>query len=89
MKEFGVYIIEDMMKVLEDDELCAAYFSEHDVYMSLRGLQSILNDMSTSSIFSQNIKKMYDIEKFETLGSNKPYFKCTFVKGRLKIINKK
>ena len=85
MKELGYGSVERMINMLEDEEAYNAFFAEHDIYLSIRTIQNILKDFRSSISFSQALKKIYTIDKFESCCSNKPYIKCTFVGKRIKI----
>ena len=54
--------------------------------MSIRNLQSIVGDILPSMQFTQSLKKLYSLTTLQNLYNNKPYVKCTFIKGKLKII---
>jgi len=86
MKPYSVTTPEALIDLLCNEELSTAYFSENDVYMSLRVLQAISGYVGSSVQFTQSVKKMYSIPAYETLYNNKPYIKCTFVSGRIKIL---
>ena len=87
MKELGYYNFEDMIKMFEDEEALTAYFSEHDVYMSVRMLQSICGDFTSAMSFSQSLKKIYSLSSFENIYNNKPYIKVNFVNKKLKVLS--
>lgn len=76
---------EDMIDMLKSMEESTAYFSENDVYINLRILQNIINDKTPSIVFTQNIKKIYDINKFVSLYNNQPYLKAAFINDKLKV----
>lgn len=86
MKQFSVNSIDDMLVLFDNPEFYTAFFSENDIYMSIRLLQTLCNDMSAPNIFTTNIKKLYNIQVFDTMIGNVPYLKCTFISGRLKIL---
>lgn len=86
MKPYSVNTIESLIDLLCNEELSASYFSENDVYLSLRVLQAISGYLGSSIQFTQSVKKMYSISSYEMLYNNKPYIKCTFVSGRIKIL---
>ena len=86
IKELGYNNYNDLLKMLADDEASTAYFIDHDVYISVRALQSALKDFSSPTTFTQSIKKIYKLGSLESLYGNKPYVKCTFSGKRLKII---
>lgn len=87
LKTLGYHNFEEMLRMFEDEEAFISYFSENDVYISVRQLQQICNNQSSAVSFSQAIKKLYSISSFKTdLYNNKPYLKITFVNKRMKII---
>ena len=86
IKELGYNNYNDLLKMLADDEASTAYFIDHDVYISIRALQSALKDFSSPTTFTQSLKKIYKLGSLESLYGNKPYVKCTFSGKRLKII---
>lgn len=86
LKELGYNNYEDMIKMLSNEGIRSSYFAEHDIYMSVRGLQSVLKDLSPSVQFTASLKKAFNIKQFKTLYANQPYFKCTFINNKLKII---
>lgn len=87
MKQFSVHSIDDMLAVFSEPEFYTSFFAENDIYISIRSLQTFVNDMNSSAIFTSNIKKLYNIQSFNITIGNVPYLKCTFSNGRLKILN--
>ena len=86
LKQYGYRDYEGMLDMLENDEMCMSFFTENDIYMSIRNLQSIVGDILPSMQFTQSLKKLYSLTTLQNLYNNKPYVKCTFIKGKLKII---
>lgn len=87
MTDYGVTSYEDMLKLLKDDELFYSYFSEYDIYMSLRSIQMIIREYScTPATFTQMFKKLFMLDKLDMLNGNKPYVKITFVGNKIKIL---
>ena len=86
MHVYAVNKLEDLLMFFRDDEAVASYFSEHDVYISLRALQMIIRDLNAPSDFTQAFKKLFMLTKLESCYLNKPYAKCTFVNRKLKIV---
>jgi len=86
MAELGVRNYDAMIDLFKDTELFMSYFTEHDVYMSVRAIQSIIKDISPSTSFTSSFKKLYMISNFEYIGANKPYVKVSLAKNRLKIL---
>lgn len=83
--ELGFSGFDDLERFIEDDEVFTNYFSNHDVYISVRQLQEICGDLSSPTSFTQTLKKLYGIQ-FVMLASNKPYMKVTFSNNRMKVI---
>ena len=86
MNNLGYKTYDDMISMIEDEEAFINYFSEHDVYMSVRILQSLIKDLSPATTFTQSLKKVFMIPSFEMLNANKPYVKVTFINNKLKIM---
>lgn len=78
---------DDFINMLSTPEEYIPYFSEYDNYINLRTLQKIVRDMGPSITFTQNIRKLYNINKLPSLYNNQPYAKCTFINGKLKLIS--
>ena len=86
MKDIGLEMTyEAMLKMLSNEELCAAYFSENDAYINVRTLQKIVKDVGSSASFLSELKKLYSLHSHETI-YNKAFIKCTFDKQTLRII---
>ena len=77
---------DDLLKFLDDKEAYMNFFSEHDVYMSVRIIQAIIKDLSSPTGFTQTIKKLYMLNSLEIMNSNKPYVKVSFRSGKLRIL---
>lgn len=86
MKAYGYGTYNKFMDFLADKEVFLGYFVDHDVYMSVRSIQSMLKDLSTSVAFSSNLKKTYMLKDFVLLNGNKSYVKVSFSTGKLKVI---
>ena len=86
VKPYGVKDYEGLIKLFENQEDFISYFSENDIYISVRLLQFLSGSISSSTAFTQNLKKIYNIKSLENLGSNVPHVKCTFQKEKLKIL---
>lgn len=89
LKENGIIINnydEFLNKFMKNDEVTMNYFVEYDVYMSVRGLQEIMKDVSAATTFSQNLKKIYGINTFVYKNGNRPYVKVRFTGNKLKIV---
>lgn len=87
MCELGYDTYDKMLNMMADDEKFVAYFSENDVYISVRMLQSICGDSSSATSFTQSFKKLYSLQSLQMLNGNKPYVKCTFNGKRIRILN--
>lgn len=86
MNNLGYKTYDDMISMFRDEESFVSYFSDHDVYMSVRLLQQIIKDLTPATTFTQSLKKVYMIPSFEMLNANKPYVKVTFINNKLKIV---
>lgn len=75
-----------MVSMFKDEESFFDYFSEYDVYMSVRSLQQLVRDFNPPAQFTQQLKKTYMLSGFESLYANKPYVKVTFNKGKLRVV---
>ena len=84
--QFGVDDYDKLIKMFETPADYTAFFSENDIYVSLRILQGLSGALLSTTSFTQTFKRLYNINKLEVLGSNIPHIKCTFVNGNLKII---
>ena len=85
-KLYNVYTMNDLIRLFTVPEDYTAFFSENDIYISVRILQAISGIVMSSTAFTQNLKKIYGIKSLEILGANIPHVKCTFKNGRLKIL---
>jgi len=85
-KTYGYKDKSDVIKIFDDDELRAEFFSENDVYISLRAIQIAMKDTRTPTSFTQAVKKLYNINQFQKLYNNKPYIKINFVGKRIRIM---
>lgn len=86
LRQYGYKDYEGMLDMLGNDEMCMSFFTENDIYISVRHLQNIIGDILPSMQFTQALKKLYSLTTLQNLYNNKPYVKCTFIKGKLKII---
>lgn len=87
MKQFSVNNIDDLLSVFDDPGAYSSYFAENDIYINIRSLQTLCNNLDTANTFTANIKKIYNITSFDMMIANIPHLKCTFSNGRLKILN--
>lgn len=86
VKPYNVKSYEDLIDMFENTEDFMDYFSENDIYISVRVLQTLSGSLSTGTLFTQNLKKIYNLKSLENLGSNIPHVKCNFQNGKLKIL---
>lgn len=86
IKLLGYNDYDDLLKLLDNSEAASAYFADHDIYISIRNLQTMVRDLTSPTAFTQTLKKIYKLGKLENLYGNKPYVKCTFVGNKLKIL---
>ena len=85
LKSLGYNSFQDMLDMFTNDEECVSYFIENDVYINIRLLQKLINDVSSPGQFTQNFKKLYSLTNLPTLYNNQPYAKCTFIGNKLRI----
>lgn len=86
VRPYGVATYEGLITLFEEPADYISYFSENDMYLSLRVLQAISGVIASGTSFTQSIKKLYGISGFEILGANIPHIKCTIRNGTLKIL---
>lgn len=86
MKSYGVTCFADMIKVLENEELSNSYFSENDVFISLRTLQNLTGYIGSNIQFTNSFKKLYRSAIYDSLYNNKPYVKVTFRGNKLTLL---
>ena len=79
MKELGYKSYDDMLDMLNNFDEANSYFIENDVYINVRLLQKICGDTSSPTSFTQNIKKIYNLNSLINLYNNQPYCKCRFI----------
>ena len=87
LKKWGYVNYDDMIEMLTNEEVRSGFFADNDVYISVRILQEYCKITDTSTQFTQNLKKAFNITKFEMMGANKPYLKVTFINNKMKIFN--
>ena len=86
MNRLGIYDQEAMLKALEDDEFCSAYFIENSVFLSIKAIQRLSGNLDSASKFTSTIKKLFPALNLERIFSNRLYIKCTFIKRKLKFV---
>lgn len=85
IRDMQVHTANEFVDMLKDEEKSSDYFSEYDIFLDLKLLQSICGDLSTPSNFKSTIKKMYpecSIEKQK----GKDVLLVRFYKSRLKVV---
>lgn len=86
MKELGYNNYDDMISMFEDDAAFTSYFVDNDVYINVKLLQKLCGDTSSSTAFTQSLKKLYAYDTLPSFYNNQPYIKCTFISKKLKIL---
>lgn len=86
IRSYGVTDAESLISFLKKPENYNDFFSENDVYISVRLLQSLAGALYSPTKFTQNLKRAYDISGLEVMGANTPYVKCNLMNGKLKIL---
>ena len=81
----GGKTFETMLSVLEVEENARSFFTENDIYINVRLLQTLVGDTGNSMSFTSQIKKIYNISSFASFYNNQPYAKCSFLTGKLMI----
>ena len=87
ISDLGYSGYEGFIQILNDEELMYKYFAEHDLYVSMRLIQKLINNISNPLAFTTAIKKIYKINNIEYLYANKAYIKCRFVGKFFKFID--
>lgn len=86
VKPYNVKDYDTLISMFENPQDFMGYFSENDIFISVRVLQTLSGSLMSSTSFTQNLKRIYNIKSLENLGSNIPHVKCNFQKGKLKIL---
>lgn len=87
LREIGLASTPDgLMSMLANDEYSAAYFSEHDIYITVPMLKDILKNFDPSVTFSSRLKQLYGLTALTNVTGNKAAVKVSFPNGRLRII---
>lgn len=81
----GGKTFETMLSILEVEENARSFFTENDIYINVRLLQTLVGDTGNSINFTSQIKKIYNISSFASFYNNQPYAKCNFLTGKLVI----
>ncbi len=87
MKKLGYKTYEDMLNMLDNLEEASDYFAEHDVYINVRLLQKLTGDNSAAITFTQNLKKIYNLNTLTNIHNNQPYVKVRFINNKITIIS--
>lgn len=85
-KQYGVTTPESFVKMMKTPEDYTAFFSEYDIYLSARVIQTLAGALMSATAFTQTLKKIYGLTNLTTFGSNVPHIKCTFHNNKLKIL---
>lgn len=83
---YSVKSYADMLNFFNNAEQSAQYFADNDIYISLQFIQAIIHDISTKTIFTQSFKKTFGIQSYVMLSTNKPFVKCSFNGGMIRIL---
>ena len=86
IKQLGYNNYDQLIKMFKSEEATVAYFSEFDVYMNVRTLQSICGDRSSPIAFTSSLKKIYMTTDIIPIHNNKSYIKVTFVNNKLRVV---
>ena len=90
LKEYGINNYDEYIdKFIKDEggnDLFLQYFAEHDAYMGIKHIQDLIGDMQPPRIFTQNLKKSFNITQVANLTSNKSYVRVTFRNNKLKLV---
>lgn len=81
----GGKTFETMLSILAVEENARSFFTENDIYINVRLLQTLVGDTGNSMSFTSQIKKIYNISSFASFYNNQPYAKCNFLTGKLMI----
>lgn len=85
-KSYQIYNYNDLIDMFSDGEKYTNFFSENEIYISVRLLQKLSNNILSATQFTQSLKKLYNINNFIKLSSNIPYVRCSFFNGLIKIL---
>lgn len=81
MYDCGCY--DDLIDLLRDPEKTTQYFSENDIYISIRAIQKVIGNLDSAASFTATLKKSFNLTHIEYLYNNKPYVKVTFANDKL------
>lgn len=87
MKLLGGTTFDEVLKVLLIDEKRTEFFSENDIFISVRLLQLLCNNFTSATSFTQSLKKLYSNATIINIFNNKPYIKCRIENIKIKVIN--
>lgn len=78
---------DEMIKLFEEQsEDFSIFSSENDIFMNLRILQQIIGDENKPNGFTQNFKKLYNLNVLKNLYNNQSYVKMRFIGNRLQVV---
>lgn len=86
IKELGYHGFDGMLELFSNEEDFLMFASENDFYINVRCLQEICGDKNRATAFTQNLKKLYNLQNLPNIYNNQPYVKCRFVGKKLTII---
>ena len=88
MSDLGYKTYDDMLKMLTDDDAATSYFTDNDVFVSLKSLQKVMGDMRSAAAFSTALKKIYKLNSsnFKPIYNNTMYVRCKFLNDKLSIV---
>ena len=87
-KSNGFEGMEDLEAFLTNDESRISYFSNDDIFVSLKMLQKLSGILKSSTAFTQSIKKIYNLQDWEFNYGNKPYLRCSFEGNKLVVVRR-
>lgn len=87
MHDLGGNSYDTMLNVLSNEETRVEFFSENDVFISIRAIQILCNNFSAAITFTQNVKKLFTSAIIVNIYNNKPYIKCRIDNTVLKVIS--
>lgn len=88
LSDLGYVGTKGIATMLANDEECASFFSENDIFISSNILKMLIADIKTTMAFNSGLKKIWNLtaQNFRPMFANTMYIKCTFISGKLKIV---
>jgi len=86
MKVLGCDSQSKFIKCMRDDEFRTAYFADNEVYISVKQLHKLVGYTKSQTMFTQALKKLYNLKTINRLPNNQPVLKCTFFGKKFKIL---